>query len=261
MKNIIWDYEGKKNSLRDKHATISVITFRKRKLSEQDDYVREAEQAYSVVWLKPMRSRFEQEWERIKTELNATFNDRGKNVALECLQFGGNHEFWEGFPNEYEITAYFKKCYAFAIKTIGFKQTDKNVVSAIIVTEPNRRNLFVYYLPLTNSWQRKICGNEFSQCGSRLQLRNDDGEPIYRTIHSDVKPLLCHSEFWKQRGGLTSYSDLQERFYNEISYRYGAERGESLSRLKYTSKEQIKRFNRKEGDDYDVMPITSDIWI
>ena len=256
-----WNYEYYENPIRDKHATISVLTFKKDELSEQDDYLKEVEQTYEIKWLKPMLSTFEQEWIRIKTKHNARFYNRGKNIALECLQFGGNHEFWDNFPDEYEILAYFKRCYAFAIETIGYKQTDTNIICAIIVTEPNRRNLFVYYLPLTNSWQRKVCGNEFSQCGSRLQLRNDDGEPIYRTIHSDVKPLLCHSEFWKQRGGLTSYSDLQERFYNEISYRYGAERGESLSRLKYTSKEQIKRFNRKEGDDYDVMPITSDIWI
>ena len=260
MKNIIWDYEGKKNSLRDKHATISVITFRKRKLSEQDDYVREAEQAYSVVWLKPMRSRFEQEWERIKTELNATFNDRGKNVALECLQFGGNHEFWEGFSNEYEITAYLKKCYAFAIKTIGFKQTDKNVVSAIIVTEPNRRNLFVYYLPITNSWQRKVLGDKYSEKGIRLQLRFENA-PVYRKRHSDERPLLCHTEFWKQRGGETSYSELQERFYNEISKTYGAKRGESRSRLKYTVPAQAERYCRFPGDADDEMPPIKGIWV
>ena len=60
---------------------------------------------------------------------------------------------------------------------------------------------------------------------------------------------------------LSYVSDLQERFYNEISYRYGAERGESKSRLKYTSNEQIKRFNRKEGDEYDIMPEIKGIWI
>ena len=165
------------------------------------------------------------------------------------------------FPDEYEILAYLKKCYAFAIKTIGYKQTDTNVICAIIVTESNRRNLFVYYLPLTNSWQRKVCGNEFSTLGNRLQLRNEDNEPIYRKVTSNVRPLLCHSEFWKQRGALLSYSDLQEKFYNEISYRYGAERGESKSRLKYTSNEQIKRFNRKEGDEYDIMPEIKGVWI
>lgn len=100
MKNIFWDYEGEKYAFRDKHATISVITFRKDKLSAQDDYIKEVEQTYSIVWLKRLRSCFAQEWERIKAELNATFNNRGKNMALECLQFGGNHEFWDDFPND-----------------------------------------------------------------------------------------------------------------------------------------------------------------
>ena len=260
MKNISWCYEGKKYSLRDKHATISVITFRKRKLSEQDDYIREVEQAYSIVWLKPMCYCFAQEWERIKTELNATFNDRGHNVALECLQFGGNHEFWEDFPDNDEILSYFKKCYAFAIKTIGYKQTDKNIVSAIIVTEPNRRNLFVYYLPITNSWQRKVLGDKRSEKGSRLQLRLNN-EPVYRKHYSDGRPLLCHTEFWKQRGGEKSYSEFQERFYTEISHRYGAERGESHSRLKYTVPAQKERYCRFSGDSDDEIPPIKGIWV
>lgn len=260
MKKISRYYEDKKYSLRDKHATISVITFRKDKLSEQDDYIREVEQTYSIVWLKPMCSYFEQEWERIKNELNATFNNRGKNIALECLQFGGNHEFWDDFPDEYEIMAYFKKCYAFAIQTVGYKQTDKNIVCALIVTEPNRRNLFVYYLPITNSWQRKVIGDKRSNKGGRLQLRIYD-EPIYRYEQSDERPLLCHTEFWKQRGGETSYSELQERFYTEISKRYGAKRGESHSRLKYTVPDQKIRFGRIDGDSDDVMPPTKGIWV
>ena len=95
---------GEKNRLRRlsiiSAATISVITFRKDKLSAQDDYLEEVEQTYSVAWLKRKCARFAQEWERVKAELNATFNARGKNVALECLQFGGNHEFWDDFPDE-----------------------------------------------------------------------------------------------------------------------------------------------------------------
>ncbi|MBQ9510624.1 MAG: hypothetical protein IJR55_02890 [Clostridia bacterium] len=61
----------------------------------QDNYLEEVEQTYSIAWLKRKRACFEQEWECVKTELNATFNSRGKNVALECLQFGGNlHFIW-----------------------------------------------------------------------------------------------------------------------------------------------------------------------
>ena len=260
MKDISWNYKVKKDLIRDKHATISVITFRKDKLSAQDDYLEEVEQTYSIAWLKRKHTCFEQEWERVKNELNATFNSRGKNVALECLQFGGNHEFWDDFPDEYEIAAYFKKCYFFAVKAIGYKQTDKNIVCAVIVTEPNRRNLFVYYLPITNSWQRKVIGDKRSEKGSRLQLRLYD-EPIYRQEQSDERPLLCHTEFWKQRGGETSYSNLQERFYTEISKRYGAKRGESHSRLKYTVPDQKIRFGRIDGDSDDVMPPTKGIWV
>ncbi len=230
-------------------------------MSAQDDYLNEVEQLHEVQWLKPKQSRFEQEWERIKTKLNATFNNRGHNVALECLQFGGNKEFWDDFPDETEILSYFKKCYAFAIKAIGYKETDKNIVCVIIVTEPNRRNLFVYYLPITNRWQRKVCSDKRSECGSILQLRDVNDEPIYRNVQSDEQPLLCHTEFWKQRGGETSYSELQERFYNEISCRYGAERGESVSLLKNTTPAQAKRFNRTEGDDYDIIPPIKGIWI
>lgn len=94
-----------------------------------------------------------------------------------------------------------------------------------------------------------------------MQLRDSDGEPIYYDIQSNTKPLLCHSGFWKQRGGLISYSELQEEFYNKISRRYGAERGESSSRLKYTTTKQIECFNRTEGDDYDILPKIKGVWI
>ena len=97
-----WNYEYYEN-LRDKHATISVLTFKKDEVSEQDDYLKKVEQIYEIKWLKPMLSNFEQEWIRIKTKHNARFYNRGKNISLECLQFGGNHEFWDDFP---DVTKY-----------------------------------------------------------------------------------------------------------------------------------------------------------
>ncbi len=246
---------------REKHATISVLTFRENKLSDQDKYLCEVEQNYQTQWLKPMLSTFSQEWKMVKAELNASFHNRGKNILLECLQFGGNQEFWDDFPSEDDILWYFKNCHAFAVKTIGYKQTDKNIICAVIVTEKNRRNLFVYYLPITNRWQRKVISDTRSKNGNLLQTRDEYGEPIYRNVRRDESPLLCHSEFWKQRGGEISYSDLQEKFYNEISRRCGAKRGESTSRLKYTTAAQIERFHRKEGDDCDIMPPIKGIWI
>ncbi|MDY2842178.1 MAG: hypothetical protein SOT08_05840, partial [Candidatus Borkfalkiaceae bacterium] len=92
------------------------------------------------------------------------------------------------------------------------------------------------------------------------QLRFENA-PVYRKRHSDERPLLCHTEFWKQRGGETSYSELQERFYNEISKTYGAKRGESRSRLKHTVPAQAERYCRFPGDADDVMPPIKGIWV
>ena len=101
---------------REKHAIISVIPFRKKQLSAQDDYLEEVAQIDSTLWLKPMPSTFAREWERIKAEHNATYNNRGKNIAMECLQFGGNHEFWDDFPDDDEILTYFRRCYTLNVK-------------------------------------------------------------------------------------------------------------------------------------------------
>ena len=140
---------------------------------------------------------------------------------------------------------------SFAVKKIGYLRTDKNIIRAVIITERNRRNLFVYYLPVTEQWQVKVMSNDRSVRGNKLQQFDKYGEPIYLKRYNTTRPRLSHSEFWKQRGGLTSYSDLQEQFFIEVSKRYGAKRGESFSLIKNTSLEQRERFNRSVGDDYD----------
>lgn len=194
-------------------------------------------------------------------KLNAQFHPRGHNRVLECLQFGGNREFWDGFPDEQAIAQYFRNCYDFAVKYIGFLQTDKNIICALTVTEPNRRNLFLYYLPVTDKWSVKIMGDEKSESGNKLQKRDENGNPIYTTRRLVTQPLLCHSEFWKQRGEQMSYSALQESFYQEISKRYGAKRGASTSLLKYTTPEQAERFNREVCDEYDIFKNPKGIWV
>lgn len=246
---------------RDKHATISVLTFRPQDLSAQDDYIERVQTEYKVEWLKEKALDFQAEITKVIKELNAQFNLRGRNKIMECLQFGGNREFWNDFPDEEEIESYFVHCYDYAVKTIGFMGTDKNIICAITVTETNRRNLFVYYLPITEQWRVKAMSNSRSGNGNKLQQRDEYGDPMYMAQMDISKPLLCHSEFWKQRGGERSYSTLQENFYNEISKRYGAKRGESISRLKYTVPEQADRFCRFAGDANDILPPIKGIWI
>ena len=244
---------------RDKHATISVLTHAIQELHTVDDYFSRCKQQFEVEYIKPMHGTIEQAWKVAKDKLNAQFNKRKRNVVLECLQFGGNKEFWNGFPNEFEIEGYFKKCYSFAVDKIGYLSTDKNIICAMIITEPNRRNLFVYYLPVTSKWKVKIMSKDRNDYGTLLQQTNENGDPLYREKESFDSPLLCRTEFWKQRGGITSFSDLQEDFYKKVSQKYGAVRGKSTSPFRSTCLEQRKRFGRYEDDKCDFIPDFDDL--
>ena len=255
----VYPDEDEQDKPRNKHATISVIKLREKDFSVVDGDLSDCKQRFQVTCLKRMNATAEQAWKSVMKSTNAQFYLRGKNTVLECLQFGGNSEFWSGFASEQAIFRYFAECYAYAVQTIGFLKTDENIICAAIVTEPNRRNLFVYYLPITETWSSKVISKDKSERGNKLQLRDELDEPLY-TLHTDIDaPRLSSTEFWKKRGGQTSYSDLQEDFFQKISSRYGAVRGESKSYLKNTNAEQARRFKRMDGDLYDEPPPYDDL--
>ena len=93
-------------------------------------------------------------------------------------------------------------------------------------------------------------GDEKNQYGTRLQKTDEHGKPVYRLRINRETPILSHSAFWKQRDGLTAYSELQEDFYKRIASLYGVVRGKSTSLIKNTALEQISRYNREQGDAY-----------
>ena len=144
-----------------------------------------------------MNTPVEQAWKAAMESTNAQFHPRGKNTILECLQFGGNREFWSGLASEQDIARYFSECYAYAVEKIGFLRTDENILCAAIITERNRRNLFVWYLPVTEIWQSKVMSDGKSEHGSKLQLRDEYGEPIYNTRCDIDAPRLSSTEFRK----------------------------------------------------------------
>lgn len=239
---------------RDRHATISVLKFKASELPAVDAYLGDCEQRFQVEHLKRMTLPAEQAWKGIMTSTNARYFPRGKNTVLECLQFGGNREFWDDFADSETIRRYFSECYRYAVDKIGFLHTHENILCAAAVTEQVRRNLFVWYLPITETWTSKVMSEKESERGHRLQQYDEYGEPVYCHRCEIDEPRLSSSEFWKVRGGLTSYSDLQEDFFNKISGKYGAVRGESKSLLKNTNAEQAQRFSRANGDLYDEPP-------
>ena len=244
---------------RDRHATISVLKCKADKLPAVDAYFSDCEQRFCVEYLKRNTLPAEQAWKEITASTNARYFPRGRNTALECLQFGGNREFWDGFASEQDIARYFSECYRYAIDKIGFLHTHENILCAAIITERVRRNLFVWYLPITETWTSKVMSEEKNERGYQLQLRDEYGEPVYCHRCEIDEPRLSSSAFWKARGGLTSYSDLQEDFFNKISCKYGAVRGESKSLIKNTNPAQAKRFDRSEDDLYNELPPFDDM--
>ena len=123
---------------------------------------------------------------------------------------------------------------------------------AYILERENRHLLEVYYMPVTNSLQRKIYSRERSPSGGYLQAKDLNGKFIYENIYSP-QPHLSHYQFWIERGGEKAYSCLQEDFYQQVSENYHVKRGESLSPTKYTCNAQQRRYKRYEGDEYDQL--------
>lgn len=116
---------------REKHATISVLLHRENELQTVDDYLATCEELYDVDYKKRLNGSTTEAWDKTLNRLHARYNKRKNNKVLECLQFGGNKEFWDGFQSENEILAYFEKCYEYAVQKIGYMQTDKNIICAV----------------------------------------------------------------------------------------------------------------------------------
>lgn len=255
----VYPDEDEQDKPRDKHATISVIKHKEKDFCTVDGYLSDCEQRFCVEYLKRNALPAEQAWKEIMASTNARYFPRGKNTVLECLQFGGNREFWDGFTDSEVIRRYFAECYRYAVEKVGFLHTHENILCAAIITEQVRRNLFVWYLPITETWTSKVMSEEKSERGHRLQQYDAFGEPIYDYRCEIDEPRLSSSAFWKARGGLTSYSDLQEDFFNKLSCKYGAVRGESKSLIKNTNPAQAKRFDRSEDDLYNELPPFDDM--
>ena len=169
-----------------------MLKFKADELSSVDAYLGDCKQRFSVKYLKRNTLPAEQAWK----EITARYFPRGRNTALECLQFGGNREFWDGFASEQDIARYFSECYRYAIDKIGFLHTHENILCAAIITERVRRNLFVWYLPITETWTSKVMSEEKNERGYQLQLRDEYGEPVYCHRCEIDEPRLSSSAFW-----------------------------------------------------------------
>ena len=137
-----WDYHAyqmKVDRARDKHATISEFGLNKQEIAKHEEYL-EQNKDNIVQTFVPKTMSFMDKWQYIVNNNFAIYNNRGKNKIMCCLQFGGNLEFFEGFPNEKPLTS--------ATNKQGVIVDMKTKISTMTTTI----NIFILMTPLTKTY-------------------------------------------------------------------------------------------------------------
>ena len=131
---------------REKHATISILLHRENELHTVDDYLTTCEELYDIDYKKRLNGPTTEAWNETLNRLHARYNKRKNNKVLECLQLGGNKEFWDGFQSKNEILTYFENCYEYAVQKIGYMQTDKNILARAAIYSAFKRLIVAFIL-------------------------------------------------------------------------------------------------------------------
>ena len=192
------------------------------------------------------------QWKKTMQELNATFREKKKSVAFEGMIITSDTEFFErlgwekGKDTPYAVMEFFNRCYEFALQEIGYKGTDKNILSAVIHLDETTPHLQLYYIPVVDTAKKKVYEKGAdgkvlrNEKGSPIQKKDEHGKSVYEYVPLE-QPKLCSSDFWSERGGQLSYGNMQDSFHEQIGVHYGLDRGEVGSNKKHTTKYQWQK--------------------
>lgn len=192
------------------------------------------------------------QWKNLLSEKDITFPNKKDAVAFEGMIITSDSAFFKklgyisGKKPPPEVIEFFNRAYQFALSEIGYRGTDENILSAVVHMDETTPHLQLYYVPLVDMAKKKVYAKDSdgkilrNEEGSPVQAKDANGKSLYEYVKLD-KPKLCSSDFWAERGGQHSYGNLQDDFFERISYRYGLERGEIGSNKKHTTKYQWQK--------------------
>ena len=199
-----------------------------------------------------------QQWKSIVETAHVTFKETKKSVAFEGMIITSDKSFFErlgyvqGQPPPQKVIDFFNRSYGFVLQQIGYHGTDENILSAVVHLDETTPHLQLYYIPLVDTGKKKVYAKDEkgkvlrNEKGSPIQAKDNHGKSIYEEVKLP-RPKICSSDFWEQRGGQLSFGNLQDEFYEQVSIRYGLERGEIGSNKKHTTKyEWEKQRQEKE---------------
>lgn len=189
---------------------------------------------------------------------NATFKNKKGANAFEGIIVTSDSGFFErlgyvkGEPMPPKVRQFFDAAYAFVLKEIGYNGTDLNVLSAVVHLDETTPHLQLYYIPIVDVGKKKIYAKDENgkvirnENGSPVQERGANGKTLYEYVELE-QPKVCSSDFWQLRGGYKSFGHLQDRFYDDVSVRFGLERGEKGSDRENTTKYQWEEQEREKA--------------
>lgn len=192
------------------------------------------------------------EFKKVSKDLNISNAENLKKnaTAFEGMIITSDKEYFEklGYvPGEEppgKVKEFFDKSYEFAIQEIGFKGTDKNILCASVHYDETTPHLQLYYISVVDSWKEKVYEKDENgkvlknENGSPIQARDDKGKIIYRDVTDSEERRINRTQFWQNKGGKNSYTQMQDRYYEQISKEYGLGRGEKGSIKEHTTKQE-----------------------
>lgn len=192
------------------------------------------------------------EFKKVSKELNISNAENLKKnaTAFEGIVITSDKEYFErlgyvpGQEPPQKIKEFFNKSYEFAKQEIGFKGTDQNILCASVHYDETTPHLQLYYIPVVDSWKEKVYEKDENgkvlknENGSPIQARDAKGKIIYRNVADSSERRINRTQFWQNKGGKTSYTQMQDRYYEQISKEYGLGRGEKGSTKEHTTKQE-----------------------
>lgn len=205
------------------------------------------------------------EWKETCERLNiVNANKLKKNVtAFEGMVITSDRAFFEslgwspGKDPTVEMNDFFNQAYEFACREIGFRGTDENILSAAIHYDETTPHLQLYYIPIVDSWKEKVYEKDENEkvkkspTGSPIQARDEKGKIIYHRVTNSLDRRLNRSEFWQNKGGINSYTRMQDRFQELVGKNFGLDRGEIGSTREHTTKAKWEM--QKLGQELDQL--------
>ena len=122
------------------------------------------------------------QWKKTMQELNATFREKKKSVAFEGMIITSDTAFFErlgwekGKDTPNAVMEFFNSCYEFALWGIGYKVTDKIILSAVIHLDETTPHLQLYYIPIVDTAKKKV----YEKGADGKVKRNEKGSPIQK---------------------------------------------------------------------------------